>query len=315
MLSTSTKGYLAVMTAALFWASSGTIAKSLFLSGVTPQELVQTRLFLASAILGVAFALFWRSLLRVRLRDLGVLVFLGAALMALTQFTYFYAISLIPVMPAILLQYLSPVFVAVFSMTLWRESVAAPKVLALALAVGGCYLAAGGYSLQLLEMNRTGVLVALLSAVSFAAYSLLGERSMHRYSPWTVVFYALLFAAISWQILLKPFGFLHASYDWRQWAAIVYIAVAGTIAPFGLLFVGIDYIRSTPAMITATLEPISAGFMAYLFLGETVEPLQIAGAGLAVGGIILLQLCREHDQLAPETIRRAKSVTESEAAR
>lgn len=39
----------------------------------------------------------------------------------------------------------------------------------------------------------------------------------------------------------------------------------GTILPFGLYFMGINYIRSTRALITATLEPISAGFMAFFF--------------------------------------------------
>jgi len=31
------------------------------------------------------------------------------------------------------------------------------------------------------------------------------------------------------------------------------------------------------AAITATLEPVSAGFLAYLFLWEALEPLQVLG--------------------------------------
>ena len=61
----------------------------------------------------------------------------------------------------------------------------------------------------------------------------------------------------------------------------------GTAIPFGLYFVGINYIRSTRASITATLEPISAGFIAYLFLGEILEPLQILGGVLVIAAIVL----------------------------
>jgi drug/metabolite transporter (DMT)-like permease len=77
----------------------------------------------------------------------------------------------------------------------------------------------------------------------------------------------------------------------------------GTAIPFGLYFVGINYIRSTRASITATLEPISAGFIAYLFLGEILEPLQILGGVLVIAAIVLLQLQTEQDELTPELIR------------
>jgi drug/metabolite transporter (DMT)-like permease len=77
----------------------------------------------------------------------------------------------------------------------------------------------------------------------------------------------------------------------------------GTAIPFGLYFVGINYIRSTRASITATLEPISAGFIAYLFLGEILEPLQILGGVLVITAIVLLQLQSEQDELTPELIR------------
>ncbi len=81
----------------------------------------------------------------------------------------------------------------------------------------------------------------------------------------------------------------------------------GTAIPFGLYFVGINYIRSTRASITATLEPISAGFIAYLFLGEILEPLQILGGVLVIAAIVLLQLQSEQDELTPELIRAQAS--------
>jgi drug/metabolite transporter (DMT)-like permease len=126
---------------------------------------------------------------------------------------------------------------------------------------------------------------------------------MHRYSPWTVLFYALAFSAVSWHIFYQPFHYLRAGYTLNQWAGLCYIALFGTAVPFGLYFVGINYVRSTRAMITATLEPIAAGFIAYLFLGEALEPLQIIGAALVIGAIVVVQLHAEQDELTPEMIR------------
>jgi drug/metabolite transporter (DMT)-like permease len=88
-----------------------------------------------------------------------------------------------------------------------------------------------------------------------------------------------------------------------QWAWIFYIAVAGTILPFGLYLTGINFIRSTRASITATLEPISAGFIAFFALGEAMEPLQMLGGALVITAVAVLQLSQEQDEMAPALIR------------
>ena len=303
MASNPKKGYLCVAAAAVMWASSGTAGKALFAEGITPFELVQVRLTLSSLLLAITFGLFSRNLFRIRPIDIGYFLILGGIAMALVQVTYFYTISKIQVAAAIFIQYLSPIIVAFFSITFWNERLTVAKLLSLFLSLAGCYLVVGGYSFQLLHMNRLGILAGLASAFCFAAYALMGERGMHRYSPWTVIFYAFLFAMISLHIFYQPFLYLRNIYTLKQWGWMFYISLVGTLLPFGLFFVGVNHIRSTRAAITATLEPISAGFIAYLFLGESLEPLQILGAALVVAAIVLLQLRREHDQLAPATIR------------
>jgi drug/metabolite transporter (DMT)-like permease len=47
--------------------------------------------------------------------------------------------------------------------------------------------------------------------------------------------------------------------------------------------------------------------MAYLFLGEAFEILQILGGVLVIGAIVVLQLRSEQDELTPELIRAQAS--------
>jgi drug/metabolite transporter (DMT)-like permease len=303
----SIRGYLCVTAAAAMWASSGTTGKALFNAGMTPFELVQIRVTLSTILMTVAFFIFSRRLLRIRLRDLGYFAALGAVCMALVQGTYFYAISRIQVAAAILLEYMAPILVAAFAMCYWKERLTLYKLTSLALSIFGCYLVVGGYNLELLSMNRVGILAGLASAVCFAGYSLLGERGMHRYSPWTVMFYAMAFASLTWHILQRPFSYLGGAFTWSQWLCILYISVVGTILPFGLYFVGVNYIRSTRASITATLEPICAALMAFLLLGETLEIWQMVGGALVIFSIVLLQLNREQNEMAPVNIRNNHS--------
>jgi drug/metabolite transporter (DMT)-like permease len=271
------------------------MGKALFASGITPSELVQVRVTLSMAILAVIYGIFARKFFKIRARDIGYFLVLGGVTMAGVQFTYFYAISKIQVAAAILLEYLAPILIAFYSILLWKERLSLSKLIALGLAVTGCFLVVGGYNLEILQMNRLGILSGLAAAVCFAGYTLLGERGMHRYSPWTVLFYALAFAAVTWHLIHAPFHYVYAGYTRAQWLRILYIVIMGTILPFGLYFLGVNYIRSTRASITATAEPISAGFLAFIFLGETLELLQIIGGLLAIGAIALLQITRERE--------------------
>jgi len=223
--------------------------------------------------------------------------------MAMVQGTYFFAISKIQVAAAIFLQYLAPVMIAFYSVVFWKECLTWTKFMALLLSIAGCYLIVGGYNLDLLRMNQLGILSGILSALCFAAYALAGEKGMHRYSPWTVLFYAFLFAAITWHIFYAPFQYVKTPFTPREWGLIFYVSIFGTLLPFGLFFVGISHVRSTRASITATLEPISAGFFAYLFIGEVFQPLQMAGGAMVIAAIVVLQMKKEQDQLSPERIR------------
>ncbi len=304
----NTRGYVSVITAALLWASSGTAGKALFISGMAPFDLIRIRVTLSALFIAITLALFSRPLLKIRPKDIGYLLVLCGGVMALCQSSYFLAISRIQVAAAILLQYLAPSLVALYSICFWKEKLTAFKLIALMLSLLGCYLIVGGYNLALLEMNRTGIMWGLISAVAFATYSLLGERGMHRYNPWTVHCYALLFAGVILNFIHTPVSYLSSSYSPIQWLGILYIVIFGTILPYGLYFVGISHIRSTRASITATLEPISAAVLAYVFVGEGLQPFQIIGGICVILSIAFLQWQRDHDTLSPEFIRNRKTV-------
>ena len=291
------------MAAAIMWASSGVAGKALFAGGITPFELVQVRVTVSTLLLALFFSLYSRDLFRIRIKDLGYFLLLGGVAMAFVQIAYFYAVSKIQVAAAVFLQYLAPILVAFFSICFWKERLTPTKLLSLVLSLAGCYLVVGGYNFHLLKMNRVGILCGLSAALCFAGYTLVGERVMQRYSPWTVLFYAFLFATFTLHIISPPFQYLQANHSMGQWGWLLYISIIGTVIPFALFFMGINHIRSTRASITATLEPIAAGCLAYLFLGEGLAPSQIIGGAMVVGAIILLQLKREHDELAPAFIR------------
>jgi len=296
-------GYVYVVFAALMWGLSGSSAKFLFNSGITPFQLVQLRLTISAALLFLCLLVRFSSLLRIDYKDIFYFILFGTVGMAGVQFTYLFAISKIKVAAAILLQYLAPSFIALHSVVFMREKPSQRTLIALIGAILGCYLVVGAYNIEIISMNIVGIISGILSAITFAWYSIHGEYGMRRYNPWTVLFYALFFGAVVWNILHPPLeAFMH-DYSLLQWLWILYIGVLGTLVPFGLYLEGINLIRSTRASITATLEPITAGIISYIFLNEIMEALQIIGGIIVIASIILLQLRQEQDDKAPSVIR------------
>jgi drug/metabolite transporter (DMT)-like permease len=297
------KGYLFAILAAVLWGVSGVAAKFLFLSGLSPFQLVQLRMTIAGGALFLWLLLRDRSLLKIHRSDIGYFALLGSFGLAGLQFTYLLAVSKIQVAAAVLLQYLAPGLIALHAAVFFKDRLGGATLVALFASLVGCYLVVGAYSLELLSMNLVGIVSGVLSAVAFSWYSIHGEHGMRRYNPWTVLLYALAFGAITWNILYSPMRGLFHGYSPVQWAGIVYVGIMGTLFPFGLYLEGVNRIRSTRASITATLEPITAGVVSWVFLGEALVALQLAGAALVIGSIIVLQLRQEADDKTPALIR------------
>ncbi len=282
-------GYFYVAVAALLFAISGTASKFLFNSGITAFQMIQLRTTLACSGLLIWLSMRHPSYLNVSVKDLPYFAALGIFGIGSAQFFYLFAISKINVAAAILLHYTGPVFVAMYVIFVQKQKMRFRSILAASGTLIGCFLVAGAYNLQILSLNRTGIIGGFLAAIAFAVYSILSEYGMRKYVPWTVLFYGMLFAALMWNVLHPPLEAFFYEYTLIQWGWILFIGICGTIIPFGLYFEGIRCIQPTHASITATLEPISAGVIAALFLGEMMSPLQIIGGLIVIISIVLLQ--------------------------
>jgi len=165
-------GYIYVMIAALLWAVSGSSAKFLFNSGVTPFQLVQLRLTISSVMLFLVLFIWRRNVMRIMPGDYFYFIFFGAVVMATVQFSYLFAISKINVAAAILLQYLAPAFIAIYSFVFAKEKPGLITILSIAGAITGCYFVVGAYNLNLFSLNKSGIISGVISAIAFAWYSI-----------------------------------------------------------------------------------------------------------------------------------------------
>ena len=293
MKKTERGGYFYILTGATLWGVSSVVAKSLFTLGLSPAELVQIRLTLATLTLLSLLLIFDRDRMVISWKDLPYFLVLGFVGVAGVQFTYYYTISKIHVGPAVLIQYLSPVWVALYAFVFQKEPLSKTKIAALLLALTGCYFIVGGYRLDLLKLNRIGIVSGLISSLFFSFYALYGEKGLKKYDSWTLILYGFGFGAAFYWILISPMKMINEGYSFKTWMAFLYIAVFSTLIPFGLYFKGIERVRATRASIAATWEPVVAGMTAYFILGEVLLPLQVLGGIGVIAAIVLLQIAKE----------------------
>lgn len=296
-------GYAMVWTAATLFAVNGVVSKVLLEAGLSPPRLAQMRSTGAVIGLGVVLLLVARASLRVSRRELPFLIALGVAGLAFVQWFYFIAINRLPIGIALLLQYLAPLLVALWARYALHERVRRRVWVALMLALLGLALVVHVW--EGLVLNGLGVAASLAAAVSFATYVLLAERAVGRRDPISTSTYGFLFAALFWAVVQPLWSFPWeivghevsllgnlAGSQLPVWALMAWVIVLGTIAPFGLVVGALRHLSATRVGIVAMLEPVVATFVAFVWLDERLDSLQLVGGALVLVGILLAQTAR-----------------------
>ena len=269
----------------MLWAVAANVAKSLFEDGVEPLELTQARAYLS--LLAFAALGSWRRPRRGRVSPL-VIVALGLAI-TLVNAAYYIAIERLEVAVAIVLQYTAPALVVAWVALSRRRIPSRNVLLALIAAVAGVVLVVRPGSGALADVDAVGLAAAICSALFFASYTLLSERAEATYGPEGAMLRAFFVASGFWLVFQVFQGWPDALVDPDNILRVLFVGLAGTFAPFFLYVWGLRHVRSERAVIAASLEPVAAAVIAWIWFGERLTGIQIAGGALVLTALALLQ--------------------------
>ncbi|HYZ29510.1 MAG TPA: EamA family transporter, partial [Thermoleophilaceae bacterium] len=219
------------------------IALTMF-DDVGPGGTVMMRIALTSVLL----LLLWRPSLRGHERaDLWLAAAFGVSLAAM-NFTFYQALDRIPLGPAVTCEFVGPLGVAVFGSRRRLD------LLWVVLAAAGILLltAPGGSGL-----NATGVILALLAGLCWAAYILLSARVGRAFPGGTGLALAMTVAAL----VVLPFGIAQGGADLLKpeiFAAGLGVAILSSLIPYS---VELEALRRLPPHVFGvlmSLEPAAA---------------------------------------------------------
>jgi drug/metabolite transporter (DMT)-like permease len=296
-------GYAMVATAATLFAVNGSVSKVVLDSGLSSLELAQLRATCAALGLLAFVVALAPATLRVGRRELLFLVAFGIVGVALVQWLYFVAIHNLPVGVALLIEFTAPLFVALFARFVYREHIRRRIWVAVVLCIAGLAVVVEVWAG--VAFSTTGVTAALAGALGLTAYLLMAERERRHRDPVSLSFYGFLFAAALWAVVQPlwrfPWAVLDDSvslqgnlseHEAPVWVLVGFVVVVGTMVTFSLLTGALRHISATRASIVATLEPVVATVVAWIWLGETFGAAQLVGGAVVLAGIFLAQSAR-----------------------
>jgi drug/metabolite transporter (DMT)-like permease len=266
-------GYLYVSIASLIWGSNGIIVNTVSLDAYT---IAFFRVLIASLVLSpllfftrkrdiLEAAKAWRSII-----ILGICLSAGWTLL-------FQSMKLIDIASAVLLNYMAPVFVALFSPIFLKEKMEKMTVFALSLCIIGMLTIS--YEQGFAEsLNMLGVLLGLLAGLSYAVFIIISKATVANYSGTAIAFYSYLVCTL----LLSPLLLMGISLpeDLASWILLITLGVFNTAFAVTLYLKGLKRIKAQKAIIFTYLEPLGAVIFGYHFLLQKPTPYIIIGGAL-----------------------------------
>ncbi len=187
---------------------------------------------------------------------------------------------------SVLLVNMSPILVATISHFLVGERLTVRGRFGIGLALFGATLllgtdvGTGG--------DWRGSALALAGAVALALYLIAGGRVRRTAGLWSYVYPTYLLAALGLGVLAAFSGARFTGFSTRTWLFLLLLG----LVPQSIGHTCYNWsLKHLPATVVSTLvlgEPALAPVLAWIFLGETLGPIEVCGGVLVMIGILLV---------------------------
>lgn len=271
------RGVLLVLVSTAAYGSMPIMTKLAYAEGSSPTGLLALRFLIALAVMTALAPAAPAPPLRERLVLWGLgLVFVGNAA------AYFQALTTVPAALVSLLLYTYPVIVTLLAALLGLETLRVRSLLAALLVVAGSALTVG---LVALASVPRGAWLALVSALVYAAYIVLGSRFAAAVPTETAARHVVQVCAVAFAGWGATTGQLTLPRTFTLWALLLGIAVFSTVVALRAFLAGLARVGPARAAVLSSLEIVVTLLLATLFLGEVVSWRQWCGGALILAGV------------------------------
>lgn len=282
-------GIVCGIVAGISYGMNPLFAKPLMESGVPVLVMLFFRYGISVLLLG-GWMLLRKERFAVRGNELGLLALLGV-LFSCSSIFLFASYAYIPSGLATTLVYLYPVFVALV-MVFLRFYPSWQTWLSIAATFLGILLLSSPS--QGADIRLPGVILAILSALSYAFYLVIINRSgrIKQVSEHTLTLYALLTGMLLFAILrcIQGGSFTEGIDSAADWGNLLGLALVPTMISMLTLAIASRFIGPTKTSVLGVFEPLTAILIGTMLFGEPLTWKMGIGVFICVAAVIFLIL-------------------------
>lgn len=217
---------------------------------------------------------------------------LGLFLYTIAQGAQFAALAVLPAASVGLVLASIPIWVGAVSWVRGEEAASGWQVVGIGVVVAGAALYFGGFNTgpsALLGLGAAGLCVVASTAGQHLARDL--NRDAHGRLGGSIGLTALSMGIGALLLLLAGVALEGwPALDGRGWAIVAWLAVINTAFAFTLYNHALRVLTAVESSAIVNLMLVMVAAMAWIFLGEALDPRQVAGLALATAGVLVVQL-------------------------
>lgn len=279
---------LLVVLSGVLWGTSAIFTTELKKFGFDALNIAFMRNSVA-AICMIIFAIITkRDKLKISPKQILLYLLVGVTLYGNGAF-YYAAMGHISISIAVVLLYIAPAVVTVYSVIVFKEKFTIGKGIAVAMVIVGTALVAG--IVGDIKLSAFGLFLGFMSGISYSIYNIgIKYQMKNGDDPVVATAYAFLISAVVSAIMGKPAQtaqVLTADFG----SAILWCALLGIVTAALPYFIYTYAMKKLPAGVTTSLgcvEPMTASIISFTIYGETISFYSIAGIILILASVVLL---------------------------
>lgn len=292
-------GVIFALIAAVGFSAKAILVKLAYLDHVDAITLLALRMvFSVPFFVFVAIWVKGRNAEPLKQQDWIAVVALGLLGYYLSSFLDFLGLQYISAGLERLILFLYPTMTVILSALIYKRAIGRKVVAAMVLSYAGILLVflhdvgirQGAAGLSQTEVVLGAALV-FASTLSYSSYLVGAGHAIARIGATRFTAYAMVVASAA---SLLQFGVTHPlsvlDLPLRVYELSIAMAIFSTVLPVFLLSYAIRRIGSGNSSLIGSIGPVVTIVLAYVFLGEHVSLLQIAGSSLVLAGVIVVSL-------------------------
>ena len=272
-------GTICGILAAVFYGTNPLGALKLYEQGMNTNSVLFSRFSMAWIIVSIILII-RKENLKVTKKEFGTLTALGLLFTA-SSMTLYFSFHYIAAGVASTLLFTYPIMTAVIMGLFFKEKAGFKTIIAIVLSLAGVLLLY--WSDTGVALNTLGVVLVLVSALTYAVYIIVVNRCPLEMSSFKINFYVILYCAVGMAVFAWLTGNpLRLPQNAVSWFYAGWLAVVPATLSLVLMVYASKYVGATPTAILGALEPLTAVLIGIFVFNEAF------GLRLAIGIVLIL---------------------------